>query len=442
MDSRNLTGQARNLVQQLLEEAFPIQLSGPRHAGPEEEFPVVDDHGYMADITPLFEELQRRGWSPKSDSVSGALIGAYRNDMEIGMDVGRGTLEISFPHVGNLLDHIPTREHTLSLVDGLLGERGFHRLGDYAIQPRTLPARELWAPKGRGSFFRDFFDPSVHAQTLTASSQTHVDVTREEALPALEAMLALAPVFIALNANSPIWAGNADPNGLVAVRQHCWYGFTLEHGFWGNVLCGPPRYGHDSRVEQAPTSFEELAFIISATPFIVRVDDTTIEGPGVPFETWYANHGSSLSDARKRDAYHNHEGTIWWDARPRTVFGTIEVRPSCQNKDAVASHALVLGLVENLKETLDFVRHAKTYQAWRELQAAAIQNGLRANGMSTIAQSVIELAEIGLKRRGMGEESLLVPLKIRVREETSPAHIKINIFQEGGIDALVDHLLA
>ncbi|KKW32005.1 MAG: hypothetical protein UY76_C0045G0005 [Candidatus Uhrbacteria bacterium GW2011_GWA2_52_8d] len=439
---RYIINQARSLVEETLKNAFPHELSGPRHAGPEEEFPVVNARGFMADITPVFHELHLCGWMPKLDAVSGALIGVYKQNMEIGMDVGRGTMEIGFPHVGNLLDHVPVRKQTFALVDRLLEKHGFFRLKDYAIQPRTRPTPELWAPKGRGMFFRDFFDPRVHAQTLTASSQTHIDVTQAEALPALKAMLALAPVFIALNANSPVWKENADPGGLLAVRQHCWYGFTVNHGFWSNVLCGPPNQNGSTRVEQAPESFEELAAIISATPFIVRVSNNRIEGPGVSFETWYAASQCDLSsDELRRDAFLNHEATIWWDARLRTAYGTIEVRPSCQNRDSIATHALVLGLIENLKVTLDFVHKVKTYAQWRNLQSHAIAYGLHTDKMPRIAHQVIWIAEEGLKRRGMGEEILLSPLKIRVQRSTSPAHTKLAIFKESGIDALVDHLL-
>ncbi|MFH1132739.1 MAG: glutamate-cysteine ligase family protein [Pseudomonadota bacterium] len=436
------TKQARSLIQRLFEEAFPHRLSGPRHAGPEEEFPVVDCEGNSADITPLFNGLVDLGWNPKRDSVTGSLIGAYQHGLDVGMDVGRGTLEIGFPHVENLLDHVQKRAEVLEFVGAQLAVHNQIRLRDYGVQPKTLPTSELWAPKGRGEFFRTFFPSEVHVQTLSASSQVHIDVTHDEVIPALEMLLSLSPVLIAFNANSPVWAGCRDPYGMIAARQDFWYRFTAENGYWSNVRCGPSQYGHGGdRMERAPTSFEELAFFMSTTPFIVSVQGTVLEGPDVPFETWYTTHGVGLSDADQRDAVFNHVGTIWWDARPRAVFGTVEVRPSCQGKDAVSSHALVLGLVENLEATLAYVRLARTHQAWRALQALTLKDGMRAPGMATIAQEVIVLAEEGLRRRGFGEEVLLEPLKARVRDVYSPGHAKLELFEQGGIDALLESLL-
>ncbi|MBI4437727.1 hypothetical protein HY631_02140 [Candidatus Uhrbacteria bacterium] len=440
MDSNDHAPSAHAFVQHLIEGAFPTELFRPRHAGPEEEFIVTDAQGYAVDITPIFDDLLVKGFSPKRDAVTGALVGVRRGDLEVGMDVGRGTLEIGFPHVGNLFDHVGARADILGFVDASLANHGFTRLRDYAIQPRTPPTEKLWAPKGRGDVFRSLFPPAVHMNTITASSQVHIDVTRDEVIPALEMYLALCPVFIALNANSPIWNGAPDPNGILAARQSAWDGFTLAHGYWDNVLCGPPCVD-TPRIERAPASLAELAQYLCATPFIVRVQGQSVENPGASFQSWWERESAGLTQAAQREAYLNHEATVWWQARVRVPYGTIEMRPSCQNLDAVASDALALGLVENLESTLAFIRARQSHQAWRALQTTAFKEGLRSPEMAECAQQVLALGEKGLRRRGLGEEILLSPLKTRVHDRTSPAHVKLAIFEQGGIDALIAHLL-
>lgn len=432
---------AQQFVQDLLESAFPTHLSGPRKVGPEEEYPVIDSSGYLGDLTPLFVSLVEDGWKPKHDSITGVLIGVTQDQLEIGMDVGRGTLEIGFPPVSNLYDHLPVRREILDLVDRILATQGLYRLNDYAIQPRTLPGPELWALKGRAEFFKGYFPSSVHMQTLTASSQVHVDVTRSEALRALEVMLALSPVLIALNANSPIWASSKDPHARLATRQSCWYDFTINHGHWNNVFCGRPHKAPEEWPEQAPMDFSELAAFISHSPFVVHAHNKIVEGPGVSFEDWYNENAPHLSDELKRVAYLNHEGTIWWDARLRPSYKTIEVRPCCQNKDAVAKDALILGLIENLDQAHAFIRKGGAYHTWRHFERNAIQEGLHAFNMPLIANIIIQIAEEGLQRRGMNEEYLLQPLNVRVLSGTSPAHEKLNVFEQAGIDGLIHHLI-
>lgn len=433
--------QAQAFVRELIEEAFPTECTEPRHTGPEEEFVVVDARGFAADITPLFPALVQEGWQSKHDAVTGALVGVHQNGVEIGMDVGVGTLEIGFPHVGNLLDHIGVRANVLGFVDERLGGLGLLRLRDYAIQPRTPPNERLWAPKGRGDAFRRIFPPAVHMNTLTASSQVHIDLARHEVIPALETLLALAPVLIAINANSPVWAGAPDPDKMLAARQHAWYGFTVNHGYWDNVRCGAPAFVGEQRAERAPASLEELAQSLCAAPFIVRVKGQTVEHPGVPFHVWYAREGHNLSQDERRMAYLNHEGTVWWQARARVLFGTLEVRPSCQNKDAVATDALVLGLVENLEASLAFVRATGSHEKWRALETAALTQGLHSTPLCEAASHVLALGEEGLRHRGFGEEVLLDPLKARVREAASPAHTKLDTFTRDGIEAFLAHLM-
>ena len=51
-----------------------------------------------------------------------------------------------------------------------------------------------------------------------------------------------------------------------------------------------------------------------------------------------------------RNQWKFHEGSIWWDSRARTVYGTIEIRQACSNKDNGCLAALALGLVENLDQ--------------------------------------------------------------------------------------------
>lgn len=432
----------RERVRILIENSFPEKLSRPRHIGPEDEFPVVDANGEMADITPIFQDFSQEVWKPKYDPVTQAMVGVTKDGIEIGMDVGLGTLEIGFPHGDDLYNHLDNRRWILDMVDRRLKKYSFKRLTDYACQPVTVPTQDCWSPKGRSHKFRELFDPAVHVQTLSTAAQIHLDLTRSEVFKAQEVFLSLSPILIALNANSPVWGGKLDPRGMLAARQDFWYRFTRGFGYDNNVLCGPSCNGQSKHMLQLPpTSFRELAEFTCTARFLIQVHNGKIECPNVSFEEWCVGLETELSDEEFREAYLNHEGTLWWDARPRVAYGTIEIRPMCQNAGIEASHALVLGLIENLDQTLEYIRRAKTHQAWRALQTSALQNGLRAPGLEDLAARVLLLAKTGLLRRGNKEENLLGPLEARIASATSPGHDKKKLFETKGLPALLEQLL-
>lgn len=432
---------ASKFVLDLLSDAFPPKLINPRRIGPEEEYIVTrKTDGTMGNTTVIFQDMLRDGWIAKNDPVTSALIGVRKGEVEISTDVGVGTLEIGFTPVTNLFDHLPEREAILKIVDGYLESKGLLRLDDYAAQPVTVPVFKHWADKGRSHFFRTYFPRDVDVQTASASSQVHIEVSQEEMITVLEVFLALSGVLVALNANSPIWGGKLDPMEMMASRLHFWDRFTPQKGCWSNVHVG---LLNNSRVyeEQAPSSIAELAEYICGCKFLVHVNKGEIEQPDKPFEHWYDKRVQTTNDDELREGYLNHEGTLWWDARPRVRYGTIEVRPSCQNAHAVSSDALVLGLVENLQKTIRFVRERMSHEDWRRLRFKCLKGGLRTHDAAQVAREVLILANEGLVRRGFGEEHILKPLYQRLHELASPGLVKLHIFNEGGMPALLRHLL-
>lgn len=429
---------AKTAVLEIFRTAFPRKLDHVRRIGVEEEFAVVRPTGEVAKVARIFPRLLELGWEAKNDPVTGALVGATQGGVEIGTDVGIGTLEVGFKPSESLFVHLRERTEILGLIDSLLLACSFRRLTDYSVQPVTVPAFEHWAPKGRAGFFRQFFHPAVHPQTASAASQCHLDAALDEVVPAIEVFLSLAGVFIAFTANSPVWAGKLDPEGMLASRQRFWDRFTANYGFCQNVRAGlPARTPEEARVGKPPHSLEELAVMLIHAPFIVRVDGNRIEAPNAPFETWCRRNGNLPAPETFHDAFKDHMGTVWWDARPRDVYGTVEVRPCCQTLNGLAHHALALGLMENLVEALDFVRRHAPYRVWRAHRLEALKCGMRDEFTRGACRAVLPIANRGLEGRGFKEEELLLPLAQRVSEGTSPGHHKLEVFNHGGLPDLL-----
>lgn len=416
---------SHDLMRDVFPNSFPEHLKDVcRHVGIEDEFVVVDSKGEMCDVSVIFPHLMQLGWRPKHDAVTKALVGVEQFGIEVGLDVGVSQLEISYPHVNNLHSHVVQVKNTLQIVDQLLASHGLHRLVDYSVHPITIPTRDHWAPKGRGQHFKDFFPSCVHTQTASASSQIHLDVTREELVPALQLFLTIPGILTALGANSPVWAGERDPEGMLASRQAFWYRFAVPSGHAKNVLVGM-----DSN-ERIFSSLEELISCIESATFLVHVVKDTLRTSSLPFGETYS---TEISEEDFKDALKNHEGTLWWDVRPRIAYSTIEIRPACQGKNALGIHALCLGLMENLEKALAFVQSAGSYQDWRGFYLqGALKNGLHTPGARERAYALLAIAKEGLRKRNFHEEEFLIGIEQQLESGDSPGHAKLAAFNRGG----------
>ncbi len=412
-----------------LDNSFPNELvRAYRQVGVEEEFVVVNNRGEMGTVPLIFPELIKAGWEAKHDPITGYLIGVQRGNVVVGTDVGVGVLEIGFSPQRDLHAHIVERSAIMAIVDSHLAAFGLHRVDNYAVQPITTPAYEHWAQKVRGLHFRKLFCRAVHAQTASAASQTHVEVTRSEVAPVMEVLHQAAGVFIAFTANSPIWDGVLDPDKILAARQVFWERFTISHGYSKNI-----------KLSETPTGLDDVARLFCEARFIVHVDDNKLITPDVPFQDWVSGQ-NELEPEAFVDAFEGHSGTLWWNARPRTCYGTIENRVCCQNTEAIAHHALCLGLVENHRDVLRYLRKFDA-EVWARGYYDTLRNGMRCSFAREFCSQLYEFASAGLQIRGFGEDVLLDPLAERIKDEFSPAHEKLDVYKGGGIFALVEFLM-
>lgn len=429
-------------IHDVYRDAFPVKLKNNwRRIGIEEEFAVVNLDGTGGEVSKIFPDLISCGWLEKHDPVTGALVGVTKDEIEVGLDVGIYQLEIGFPPKDDLLEHVAERERIFALVDDVLHKYGLVRLSDYGAHPVTVPHITHWADKGRGNFFKKFFCDLVHAQTSSSSSQIHLDVTYSELVPALQVLNSLAGPLIGLGANSPVWGGGRDPDGMIAARQVFWYRFLENYGFWNNIFIGQYLENPQGALGMLPRSMEELMCFIASTKFLVGVEDGVLYTPNILFKDWALSQ-RHLTQESLRVGLLDHEATIWWDARPRVAYGTIEVRPGCQGKNAVARHAFCLGLVSNLFEALELVNQ-RSYREWRYMKFDALRNGMYARGgIVEASKQAVGIARKGLLLRERGEEVLLDFDEILSQERPeSPGHAKLRVFEEGGMNALLEILL-
>ena len=195
---------------------FPTQLQGPRTVGREAEFPVVDQSGRAADIDRLWPLLlaeetgEGSSLSPlkvKQDAVNTDLIvGLDGAAYSYALEVGKGTIELNVGPYTTLFELESAFGTAVERLVRAAAKLDWRVLG-YGVQPLSPATRDLLSPKQRYHALADIMGDDWIWYTVTASDQTHVDVSRDEAVSVLNFAILMAPVVVALCANSPVVAG-------------------------------------------------------------------------------------------------------------------------------------------------------------------------------------------------------------------------------------------
>ena len=401
-----------------------------RRIGVEGEHPVANtrNHGIF-DVPKLYPVFLERGWQPEYDDVHADVLSAVCDDEGrwLGTDAGVTLLEYALPHEASLHDiqlkHGPWVEdvrNTFRAHGGLVLDTGIH--------PVSRTCR--WAKKFRYELLKIRVGEGLNAITVAASSQVHVDVAPDELVPALNVFNGFSGVYTALMGNSGIRAGRR--SRYLAVRETFYPTFAPERS---GMLPSPV------------SDIESYVSLMEGLPLLLTKHD----------EEYVLPEEQSLAEFTKRHPqtlvkdWEEQERCTWWQARARIAFGTIEVRTACTQPfdDWLVVAALTLGLAENLSEA-DELRQNFRWQAWKRFHRDAIQKGLAAkldnHDAAPVIRDVLDIAEAGLKQRGLQEEMFLEPLRERLEERKNPAQRSVDVFLAGGeerkerIEALIKHI--
>ncbi len=425
-----------------------------RHVGLELKFPVVDGSGRAAgaDAIHRFWEICREaGWELDRDGHSGQVVCARTASSDnpdlIRTTTGICVLEFSIAHAPDLFSLQRRIGELRPLVAELRRLAGVHLLG-LGIQPLTPPQNKIRHAKGRHLFWDQVIPPrsrtphghrgTVDLFTVIADNQVHVDGSPCDCIDALNTLNALAGPQLALTANSSVWAGQSDDRHA-AVREL----------FWDWWLGDSPRAG-------MPTSpFTDFADYVRATallrPVYARRDGDYLGLQDYPsFLEFFAHPTAQAVTTEGRrvglepggDDIDLHDRAFWWNCR-LSRFGTIESRTSCQQPpdEMLLPAALVLGVMENL----DAARGLWEHLAWsrlRGLRQLAAHGGLGAlegpQGEPGLVRAMLAVAEEGLRKRGLGEETFLAPGWQRVATGREPASCAREVFGREGVEGLID----
>lgn len=430
--------------------------------GIECEFPVVTAEGRAVPLNTvqgLFLFLEQKGFQLTRDDYTHSVIAAERiNRISINKsgyckdvvttDLGIATLEIAMAPQENLFVLQQQLSEILKWILEYLDTHHCHLLG-YGIQPFTPPSEQLLVPHQRYNFIHrtsgNVFVPhpdgkDYHLLTLTASNQCHVEVSLEEAVSSVNILNALSGLQIALQANSPIWKGRID-NQYKASRELFWDYCFPDRLHQAGI---PPKFNEWKDYIENLMSFKSQRVIRDCEPYRMVSNHT--------FKEFFDKSISAIGENRfgKRKTIeaqasdiHLQSSFCYYNARLVSKFGTVENRMCCQQPptETMVTPTLTLGILENLEEAQTLVE-ALGFVTPQQLRMEAIQCALEAElkGESIVPylHQLLNIAEKGLQKRGLGEEIFLVPLWKRLDILQTPADRAIEVFQTEGKAAFLD----
>jgi gamma-glutamylcysteine synthetase len=232
----------------------------------------------------------------------------------------------------------------------------------------------------------------------------------------------MAPIIVALCANSPIWKGQ--------ISRF----FSAREGHVGQAYAARYRYG---MIERPFADVADFIETLSHDTCLMLRENSHYLPYNRPFLTYLAEHGPDFP------AYLIHEHYTWNSARARTNHATIELRPACQQPWAehMAAAALGLGLVEAAAAIEAYLEQQFGAEVWptlRAYQEQVVAQGLAApQPAPDLLPQILTLAAEALKQRGRGEEVFLEPLFSRLARGLNPAQEALETFNQGGLKQLL-----
>ena len=439
---------------EVLQQAEANRSEHGRQIGVELKFPLVLEDGCAPDscvISALWEHLCSLGWQPVRDDLSGDVVGA-RKRTESGYTVascetGYCKPEFSLAPVTNLVDLEAAVRKLREELRPYSDRYRVHFLG-YGIQPLTAPSMHLLMSKSRARVWDAVFRSNrvvppksghdLHLFTINAASHVHVSVSEEEAVPLVNMFNGFAGPQIALTANSRIWRGQVDP-AYACVAEKFWDWWVPEEG-----RAGVPQESFTDLGDYARTiaGFRPVFVKRSHGPLLIDGYET--------FEHYYSQEravgvgldGREVTVTPEPADIDLHCTCCWHPARI-TRYGTVENRPNDQQPPGalLCVAALTLGLTETPDESQEELSRFE----WHELRSAresACRSALRgmvgSQPIASLAGRLLELARLGLERRGLGEDQFLEPLEERLNSGRCPSDNAVEMFQQGGAETLVE----
>ncbi len=373
------------------------------------------------------------GWEVGPDhGTHGEVVELRRNGASITLEPG-GQFELSGAPLRNVHETCDEFSEHYAELDAISRPLGLTWL---AVGHHPFATREQinWMPKGRYEVMRNYLPTkgsmAMDMMSRTCTVQANFDYTSEQQCgQRLRRVSALAPIIMAMFANSPLVEGK--PSGRVSSRSWVWTDVD-------NARCGIRPFFFDSGF-----SFEQYVdWVLDVPMFFFKRNDKYI----AYHQTFrhFLEHGAPCPDGS-----HTHATYDDWLLQLSTVFPEVRLKPHLEfrSADAVGSRfvcalpALLKGLLyddaagDEAMAPLDGLAFDERVTLWHE----AANVGMKSPRVHELAKHVLKLSYEALEgfgvldSKGRRESRFLDPLAPLVEEGISPGEDTLRTL---GVDKL------
>ena len=403
--------------------------------GVEREFITYDasrPYVMRGSLETLKRLAERTGWVGFTECGFVSSVEHSKTRVLVTTDAGHGQLEVVYPPSATI-------DAFAMAADAIMPDVGAAARGSNVVllglgrNPTAIGVPSAWIEKPRYREVRAALNPEFADETLeTASDQTTVDArSPEHAIALVNIGNYLAPLIAALASNFGIFHGEVHRREL-ASRVRTWGRLSPYQG-----RVGMPTWFED--VEHYTRVLLEQAYLFHVFPE---------EGRGAErFQRSFfrAVHRYGEDEVGFARLLLVHIACVWWEARIRLNGCTsVEFRTPCRQPTEVEDQALTalyLGLSEQTDDALQLVKKLGHRNLRRSFKESAPDLGFDARvGKHAIEgpiRDMLDIARVGLQRRGHGEERYLDPLFGRLSAGVTPAEQSIHAYRKGGINGLL-----
>lgn len=453
--------------------------------GIESEFPVVDNDGEVTTreaVEAVFRWLiERHGFEPYHDGMTGCLVGARKlqgeSRLDVGTDYGFCTLEVAFPPEESFDSaELAWNGFLDEVLLPALASQGLSVLG-YGCQPKSLAAgRPYIADKGHYQlvFYNLNRYPSpevVDGFPSYASLQFNLDVALPKVVLATNTFIKLSPLICAWSANSPVFGGHIQP--WLETRAQAYLAAADTSPIYANRFYFPRRLftsladylreawalpiyevrrgGNIFRPLEEGLTLLEFATTTVRRKFIdlhgeVAMLDCVVDDLATGLACMWptvrikARMNEALTLPEILAAVEADQAELALADAGRGTFIEVRHLPALGRRETFAWLAMFLGWLANIDACAALV------EEWSLEEVKACLDEVLVHGWDTCMRGR-RLKQWGQEAFDLAGDSSsliplhqLIPLRQRLDEGTSPATDAIATFSEHGVDALVAQL--
>ena len=432
----------------------PIRHNKNNYIGIEIEMPVINldreavDFANVHKVTEKF--IREFGFRPEKRDENGDICLAEHDTLHdsISFDCSYNNLEISMGRVKDLFEADERFSKYYAFLKESFSEYHYTLTG-MGINPYRIYNQSVPVPNGRyrmlfhhlhsyGKYRKIpmYFHPHPEFGTFSSASQVQLDVNSDEFPEVINTFSLLEPIKAVIFSNSVLLGEEED---YLCYRDILWENST--HGI------NPHNVGPYEYIFRDTDDF--LDYIFSTSMYCAERDGKYVNFKPVPLREYFSLdevEGEYYSEGRYhklifKPRLEDLDYLRTFKHEDLTYRGTVEFRSVCCQpiRDAMCTAAFHVGLKCRLSELtelllMDRTIYGRGYNA-TELRHLFIKRELPSfvnpDKVYELAKKVLEIAEKGLKDRGLGEEKFLKPLIQRVEKRENPAMHMLRRLEEG-----------